>query len=74
MVGAFLVSSCLLLSCTQPVETHVNVIPEPAEMTLSPGVLKIDSATLFGESGQVHFVVDENASNLTRMVLFISLG
>lgn len=64
MVGAFLVSSCLLLSCTQPVETHVNVIPEPAEMTLSPGVLKIDSATLFGESGQVHFVVDENASNL----------
>ena len=64
-IGAFLVGSCLLLSCTQPsVETHVNVIPEPAEMKLSPGVLKMDSATLFGESNQVRFTVDESASTL----------
>ena len=33
-------------------------------MKLSPGVLKMDSATLFGESNQVRFTVDESASTL----------
>lgn len=44
--GTLLVGSVLFTSCDQTVETQIQLIPEPAMMTQSEGMLKIDPSLL----------------------------
>lgn len=65
--GTLLVGSVLFTSCNQTVETQIQLIPEPFEMTQSDGMLKIDQAMLVGAgsaSNKVNFRVDPNATDI----------
>lgn len=63
--GTLLVGSVFFTSCNQTVETQIQLIPEPFEMTQSNGMFKIGHAMLVGAgsaSNKVNFQVDPNAS------------
>lgn len=65
--GTFLVGSALFTSCNQTVETQIQLIPEPFEMTQSDGMFKVSQAMLVGAgsaSNKVNFRVDPNATDI----------
>lgn len=65
--GTFLVGSVLFTSCNQTVETQIQLIPEPFEMTQSDGMFKVSQAMLVGAgsaSNKVNFRVDPNATDI----------
>lgn len=65
--GTLLVGSVFFTSCNQTVETQIQLIPEPFEMTQSDGMFKIGHAMLVGAgsaSNKVNFQVDPNASDI----------
>lgn len=65
--GTLLVGSVFFTSCNQTVETQIQLIPEPFEMTQSNGMFKIGHAMLVGAgsaSNKVNFQVDPNASDI----------
>lgn len=65
--GTFLVGSALFTSCNQTVETQIQLIPEPFEMTQSDGMFKVSQAMLVGagsDSNKVNFRVDPNATDI----------
>lgn len=65
--GTFLVGSALFTSCNQTVETQIQLIPEPFEMTQSDGMFKVSQAMLVGAgsaSDKVNFRVDPNATDI----------
>ena len=65
--GTLLVGSVLFTSCNQTVETQIQLIPEPFEMTQSDGMFKVSQAILVGAgstSNKVNFRVDPNATDI----------
>lgn len=65
--GTLLVGSVLFTSCNQTVETQIQLIPEPFEMTQSDGMFKVSQAMLVGAgsaSNKVNFRVDPNATDI----------
>lgn len=65
--GTLLVGSVLFTSCNQTVETQIQLIPEPFEMTQSDGMFKVSQAMLVGagsDSNKVNFRVDPNATDI----------
>lgn len=65
--GTLLVGSALFTSCNQTVETQIQLIPEPFEMTQSDGMFKVSQAMLVGAgstSNKVNFRVDPNATDI----------
>lgn len=65
--GTLLVGSVLFTSCNQTVETQIQLIPEPFEMTQSDGMFKVSQAMLVGTgsaSDKVNFRVDPNATDI----------
>lgn len=65
--GTLLVGSVLFTSCNQTVETQIQLIPEPFEMTQSDGMFKVSQAMLIGagsDSNKVNFRVDPNATDI----------
>lgn len=65
--GTLLVGSVLFTSCNQTVETQIQLIPEPFEMTQSDGMFKVSQAMLIGAgsaSNKVNFRVDPNATDI----------
>lgn len=65
--GTLLVGSVLFTSCNQTVETQIQLIPEPFEMTQSDGMFKVSQAMLVGAgsaSDKVNFRVDPNATDI----------
>lgn len=65
--GTLLVGSVLFTSCNQTVETQIQLIPEPFEMTQSDGMFKVSQAMLVGTgsaSNKVNFRVDPNATDI----------
>ncbi|MDD6952400.1 MAG: family 20 glycosylhydrolase [Parabacteroides sp.] len=65
--GTLLVGSVLFTSCNQTVETQIQLIPEPFEMTQSNGMFKVSQAMLVGAgsaSNKVNFRVDPNATDI----------
>ena len=65
--GTLLVGSVLFTSCNQTVETQIQLIPEPFEMTQSDGMFKASQAMLVGAgsaSNKVNFRVDPNATDI----------
>ena len=65
--GTLLVGSVLFTSCNQTVETQIQLIPEPFEMTQSDGMFKVSQATLVGAgsaSNKVNFRVNPNATDI----------
>lgn len=65
--GTLLVGSGLFTSCNQTVETQIQLIPEPFEMTRSDGMFKVSQAMLVGAgstSNKVNFRVDPNATDI----------
>lgn len=65
--GTLLVGSVLFTSCNQTVETQIQLIPEPFEMTQSDGMFKVSQALLVGAgsaSNKVNFRVDPNATDI----------
>lgn len=57
-----LLGSLVLFSCCREEHVSVNLIPDPAEMQITDGYLKVDSALIFGEEGSSLFksVIDES--------------
>lgn len=65
MPACLIVLSLICVSCNRPVETQINIIPEPAEMTIRSGYFPIDSIGLFGgENKLVRYTIDSAASDL----------
>lgn len=65
--GTLLVGSVLFTSCNQTVETQIQLIPEPFEMTQSDGMFKVSQAMLVGAgsaSNKVNFRVDPNVTDI----------
>lgn len=65
--GTLLVGSVLFTSCNQTVETQIQLIPEPFEMTQSDGMFKVSQAMLVGAgsaSNKVNFRVNPNATDI----------
>lgn len=65
--GTLLVGSVLFTSCNQTVETQIQLIPEPFEITQSEGIFKVSQAMLVGAgstSNKVNFRVDPNATDI----------
>ncbi len=65
--GTLLVGSVLFTSCNQTVETQIQLIPEPFEITQSEGMFKVSQAMLVGAgstSNKVNFRVDPNATDI----------
>lgn len=65
--GTLLVGSMLFTSCNQTVETQIQLIPEPFEITQSDGMFKVSQAMLVGAgstSNKVNFRVDPNATDI----------
>lgn len=65
--GTLLVGSVLFTSCNQTVETQIQLIPEPFEMTQSDGMFKVSQAMLVGAgsaSNKVNFRVDPTATDI----------
>lgn len=65
--GTLLVGSVLFTSCNQTVETQIQLIPEPFEITQSDGMFKVSQAMLVGAgstSNKVNFRVDPNATDI----------
>lgn len=65
--GTLLVGSVLFTSCNQTVETQIQLIPEPFEMTQSDGMFKVSQAMFVGAgsaSNKVNFRVDPNATDI----------
>lgn len=65
--GTLLVGSVLFTSCNQTVETQIQLIPEPFEITQSDGMFKVSQAMLVGvgsTSNKVNFRVDPNATDI----------
>lgn len=65
--GTLLVGSVLFTSCNQTVETQIQLIPEPFEMTQPDGMFKVSQAMLVGAgsaSNKVNFRVDPNATDI----------
>lgn len=65
--GTLLVGSVLFTSCNQTVETQIQLIPEPFEMTQSDGMFKVSQAMLVGAGSafnKVNFRVDPNATDI----------
>lgn len=65
--GTLLVGSVLFTSCNQTVETQIQLIPEPFEMTQSDGIFKVSQAMLVGAgsaSNKVNFRVNPNATDI----------
>lgn len=65
--GTLLVGSVLFTSCNQTVETQIQLIPEPFEMTQSDGMFKVSQAMLVGAgsaSNKVNFRVDPNTTDI----------
>lgn len=65
--GTLLVGSVLFTSCNQTVETQIQLIPEPFEMTQSDSMFKVSQAMLVGAgsaSNKVNFRVDPNVTDI----------
>lgn len=65
--GTLLVGSGLFTSCNQTVETQIQLIPEPFEMTQSDGMFKVSQAMLVeagSASNKVNFRVDPNVTDI----------
>lgn len=65
--GTLLVGSGLFTSCNQTVETQIQLIPEPFEITQSDGMFKVSQAMLVeagSASNKVNFRVDPNATDI----------
>ena len=65
--GTLLVGSVLFTSCNQTVETQIQLIPEPFEITQSDGMFKVSQAMLVGAgstSNKVNVRVDPNATDI----------
>ena len=62
--GSILIYSLLLFSCTADKSRRMELIPEPVEMKIGNGYLKVDPQLLTypaGESGKIEFIIDSTS-------------